>query len=217
MTDGFNEREKNDLLVACHRRCCICHRFCGSKMELDHVVPRAEGGDNTIENAIAVCFDCHAEIHYYNNKHLKGRKFTPDEIKGHKLQWLTICREHPEIFVQPLNADVGCIGALIDELESNYHSSANTSGSFFSRLRDEQFQKAISAGIISILAPDVKDSLLAAYNEIGKANNAIESYTNVGISDGGMLVNQTADKIRARMTPIETAKRKLQEFISIET
>ena len=31
---GFPQRDAKDLLVKCHRRCCICHKFSGVKMEL---------------------------------------------------------------------------------------------------------------------------------------------------------------------------------------
>jgi hypothetical protein len=72
------------LLAACHRRCCICHRFCGVKIETDHIEQAAEGDSDKIENAIPVCFECHAEIHSYNDKHPRGRKFTPDELRHHK-------------------------------------------------------------------------------------------------------------------------------------
>jgi hypothetical protein len=38
-------------------------------MEIDHIVQRADGGQNAMENAIALCFDCHAEAHAYNPRH----------------------------------------------------------------------------------------------------------------------------------------------------
>ncbi len=47
----------------------ICHRYCGVKIELDHIKPRADGGEDDIDNAIAVCFECHAEIYLYNDRH----------------------------------------------------------------------------------------------------------------------------------------------------
>src|SRR2546427_7250793 len=106
-----------DLLVHCHRRCCICHRFCGVKIETDHMDP--DGGDG-IENAIAVCFECHAEIHSYNVQHPRGRKFRPEELKLHKEQWLRICKDNPAALLHPSRAgDVGPLQALIDELEFN--------------------------------------------------------------------------------------------------
>ena len=117
---AFNRDEVARLLAMCHRRCCICHQFCGVKMETDHIIPKDDGGDDNIENAIPVCFECHAEIHSYNIKHPRGRKFTPDELRQHKDQWLQICSEHPEILAKSyMRSDVGPLNALVDELEFN--------------------------------------------------------------------------------------------------
>jgi hypothetical protein len=74
-------------LVACARYCCICHKFCGTKMELHHIKQRADGGDNTFDNCIPLCLDCHAEVKSYNSHHPKGRKFTPGELIKHRDQW----------------------------------------------------------------------------------------------------------------------------------
>ena len=77
---AFDRDQVADLLVQCHRRCCICHRFCGFKMETDHITPPNEGGTDDIDNALPVCFECHAEIHCYNTDHPRGRKFTAEEL-----------------------------------------------------------------------------------------------------------------------------------------
>jgi len=71
--DRFPQKDVDELLAACHRRCCICHRFCGVKIETDHMTPRDEVGPSTIDNAIAVCFECPAEIHSYNDRHPRGQ------------------------------------------------------------------------------------------------------------------------------------------------
>ncbi len=89
------------LLADCHRRCCICHRFCGVKMETDHIVPRADNGPDDIDNAIAVCFECHAEIHLYNDRHPRGREFRPEELRRHRDQWLEVCRTSRSSSHQP--------------------------------------------------------------------------------------------------------------------
>ena len=81
---AFNQKEVNNLLVQCHRRCCVCHKYCGFKMEVHHVKQRADRGDDKIENAIPLCFECHAEVLCYNPKHPKGRKYTKDELLGHR-------------------------------------------------------------------------------------------------------------------------------------
>ena len=76
---AFNREEVSQLLVDVHRRCSICHRFCGVKIETDHIIPAADGGTDEIGNAIPVCFECHAEIHSYNDQHPRGRKFLEKE------------------------------------------------------------------------------------------------------------------------------------------
>jgi len=126
---AFKQSEVNELLTRCHRRCCICHRFCGVKMETDHLIPQAEDGPDDIGNCLPVCFECHAEIHSYNDQHPRGRKFRPEELRAHKEQWLEICRTRPEVFTEPSRqADVGPLQALIDELEFNAEVSKKSSG-----------------------------------------------------------------------------------------
>src|SRR5947209_7202504 len=124
---GFNRAEANQLLAQCHRRCCICHRICGIKMELDHIVPQGESGSDEIENAIPVCFECHAEIHLYNDKHPRGRKYRPDELRQHKKQWLEICQNSPQVLINARGPeDVGPLQALVDELDFNSEVAART-------------------------------------------------------------------------------------------
>lgn len=131
---------------------------------MDHIVPRTKKGPETIDNAIPVCFECHAEIHSYNDKHPRGRKFHPDELRGHKEQWLDICRNEPEIFREAArDSDVGPLQALIDELELNivvtkYYSSEDQ-GCLF---HDEQFRRAIRGGAIATLHEKLKQSILEA-------------------------------------------------------
>jgi len=117
---GFKQTEVNTLLAHCHRRCCVCHRFCGIKIEIHHIQPIEDGGDDSIENAIPLCFECHAEVQLYNDKHPRGRKFRPAELREHKEQWLRICSESPGALLMPQRPyDVGPVQALIDELVFN--------------------------------------------------------------------------------------------------
>jgi len=34
---SFSSSVSDEVLVKCGRRCCICHVFCGTKMELHHI------------------------------------------------------------------------------------------------------------------------------------------------------------------------------------
>lgn len=81
---GFPTSVANEVLVRCGRHCCICDKFVGSKIELHHIVQAADGGDDSVDNCIPLCFDCHAEVNSYNPRHPKGRKYTPTELRGHR-------------------------------------------------------------------------------------------------------------------------------------
>lgn len=92
---AFSPETVEKLLVSCHRHCCICHKPAGVKMEIHHIVPREQGGDDAEDNGIPLCLDCHAEVAAYNPKHPRGRRFTPAELRKHKEQWFAICSKPP--------------------------------------------------------------------------------------------------------------------------
>src|SRR5688572_16165988 len=109
---AFNRTAVEQLLVDCQRCCCVCHRYCGTKIETDHIVPGAEQGGDEIENAIPVCFDCHAEIHTYNPQHPRGRKFTPSELRLHKKAWIALCQSRMASSVATSPVDRAPVGPL---------------------------------------------------------------------------------------------------------
>lgn len=84
---AFSEDVKIKTMVACGRHCCICHKFCGNNMEVHHIKAQADGGDNSFENAIPLCFDCHAIVRQYDPKHPKGIKFSEKELVQHRNAW----------------------------------------------------------------------------------------------------------------------------------
>lgn len=192
MGSGFPRNKVAELLTKCHRRCCICHRFCGVKIETDHILQKADGGHDSIENAIPVCFECHAEIHSYNERHPRGRKFTPEELRGHRDQWLAICEDNPEIMLKAArNSDVGPLQSLIDELEFNstvaQFSQSSQQGCLF---LNDQFLRAIQEGAIATLNDEIKKAVLEAYRTIGRANQLIASAS--ALAHGTELQKPTA-------------------------
>ena len=56
-------------------------------MELHHIEQRADDGEGTYDNCIPLCFDCHADVNSYNDRHPKGKKYTASELKGHRNKW----------------------------------------------------------------------------------------------------------------------------------
>ena len=91
---GFPKTVKDEMLVASARHCCVCHRYKGVKVEVHHIVQESKGGPNTFENAIALCFDCHADAGHYNLAHPKGTKFSPEELIKAKNTWIKMVREN---------------------------------------------------------------------------------------------------------------------------
>lgn len=83
----FSQEVKIKAMVACGRCCAICHKFCGNNMEVHHIKAQAEGGSDEYENAIPLCFDCHAEVRQYDPKHPKGIRFTEQELRQHRDNW----------------------------------------------------------------------------------------------------------------------------------
>ncbi|ELT7571684.1 HNH endonuclease [Vibrio cholerae] len=84
---GFSLKVKEDAMVASGRHCCLCHKFCGLKIEIHHIKPRADGGADTFQNAIPLCFDCHADMRTYDAKHPKGTKYTEAELTRFRDDW----------------------------------------------------------------------------------------------------------------------------------
>ncbi|MGH9429347.1 MAG: HNH endonuclease, partial [Terriglobia bacterium] len=80
----FSPSDKEDALVRCGRRCCICHKFCGTNIECAHI---EAGAGDTLENCIPLCLDCHATAFHYTDEHPKGNKFNPSELRRHRDAW----------------------------------------------------------------------------------------------------------------------------------
>jgi hypothetical protein len=72
-----------------------------------HIEQEADGGSNTIENAIVLCLRCHSEAGHYNPRHPIGAKYSPSELVRHRDQlWAAVAdgRFYPP--VDPLVADL---------------------------------------------------------------------------------------------------------------
>lgn len=221
MPSGFNRREVAALLVRCHRRCCICHRFCCTKIETDHIVPAAESADHSIENAIPVCFDCHAEIHAYNPSHPRGRRFTSDELRAHREQWLQICETRPEIFVEAASqVDIGPLQGLLDELDYNLVISRNLDiESLGFQFHDTQMDRAIREGVISVLDDDLRIAISSAYGAVSLANESTRAWVNRYDHHGPDYTGangKTLKEVQRAIPLIQQARDRLLQFVKSE-
>ena len=83
----FSPKVQEDALVACGRFCCICHRFAGTKIEIHHIIQRADGGSDDFDNAIPLCLDCHADMGKTDAHHTGRKAYTALELKRHRDNW----------------------------------------------------------------------------------------------------------------------------------
>lgn len=84
---SFSEKVQAEALAACGRCCCICHKFCGTKIALHHIKQKAYGGDDTFENCIPLCLDCHEDMGKADPKHATGKHYTERELIMHRDNW----------------------------------------------------------------------------------------------------------------------------------
>lgn len=56
-------------------------------MQCHHITPQSDGGDDTFENCIPLCLECHGEVMAYNPKHPIGKMYTPEELKRRRDEW----------------------------------------------------------------------------------------------------------------------------------
>lgn len=110
---AFDDTIRENALLACGRHCCICHRFCGIKMELHHIRLHSEEGEDSFENCIPLCFDCHSEMKSYDFKHPKGTKYTPSELQRHRDNWYKKIAETGKVnFSDSTNLDLATFKRL---------------------------------------------------------------------------------------------------------
>jgi hypothetical protein len=136
-----------------------------------HIKPIENGGGDSIENAIPLCFECQAEVQLYN-AHPRGRKFSSDELRDHREQWLKICEKSTGALLMPQRPyDVGPIQALIDELDFNGEISKLTADDTIGALfLVSQFERSISEGLFSLLPDQVRKPISSTYATLMRAN-----------------------------------------------
>lgn len=88
----FSPQVRRSLLVRSGRRCCLCWKFCGIKIEVHHIIPASSPNSSDDEdNGIPLCLNCHVEVGTYNDQHPIGTKFHPEELRQHRdrlFQWI---------------------------------------------------------------------------------------------------------------------------------
>jgi hypothetical protein len=77
---SFSEQDTIRVLLWCGRHCCLCERPSGVGIEVAHLPGKESSSD--IQDAIPLCFDCHAAVGHYNKRHPRGRNYRIEELKA---------------------------------------------------------------------------------------------------------------------------------------
>lgn len=70
---GVEQGIRNTVLGRDNRTCKLCFNNISTvKMQVHHIIPLSDGGDDTISNLITLCAKCHSDVHkegynYYVN------------------------------------------------------------------------------------------------------------------------------------------------------
>ena len=94
---GFSDEVQAEALVASGRSCCICHKFCGTKITLHHIKQKAYGGDDSFDNCIPLCLDCHEDMGKADPNHVTGKHYTEKELRLHRGKWYEFVRKNPVV------------------------------------------------------------------------------------------------------------------------
>ncbi len=95
IANDFSDTTKEEALVRSRRCCCVCKEFAGRLTNVHHIIQKANGGSNDIDNAIVLCLRCHGEAGHYNPRHPTGNKYSPSELRRHRHEWWAWCAENP--------------------------------------------------------------------------------------------------------------------------
>jgi hypothetical protein len=151
----FDADVKTRMFIRCARLCCLCYKQCGTNIEAAHIIAEKDGGPSEEENGIPLCFDCHTEVGHYNDKHPKGNKFRPDELKGRRNHVYKLVESgviHAQIVASQARAKAkGAEPALPADVSRPEPSS-----------EAKRLLKTMIAGGASTMAPGGKMKLLSA-------------------------------------------------------
>lgn len=188
-------------------------------MELHHIKQKADSGSDEPENLIPLCFDCHAEVTLYNNRHPRGRKYSAEELSAHKDQWIKVCQTSAEFLASiPALSDIGPLQGLYNELRFNEiiadRPDANGIGALF---EDSQFSRCMNEGIFWLIGDEVLAPLNEAYFAMKHANALIDG-RKFSSSEGQYVqrTNQAWARVRLSKPLVMKARKLLDKYLKLD-
>jgi hypothetical protein len=75
-------------------------------MQCHHIVPHSNGGEDTFDNCIPLCLECHGEVMAYNPKHPIGTQYSPRELKRRRDEWYEALKNPRVTVLGPAHAKI---------------------------------------------------------------------------------------------------------------
>lgn len=93
----FSDETRIKCLLWSNRRCCLCGKSRGTDIEIHHIDREDDAG---IENAIPLCYNCHAKVH---REAPMGSRYRPKELRKRRDQ---IYDEYTLSLVSPTHFEI---------------------------------------------------------------------------------------------------------------
>lgn len=78
------------LLVESRNTCNLCWEK--KDIQIHHIRPIEQGGDNSEDNLIILCLDCHSKVHTKRNL---ARSYTEETLRLYKEKWIELVKKYP--------------------------------------------------------------------------------------------------------------------------
>jgi len=114
---AFSEDDCVRVLLWCARHCCLCGKSAGVGIEVAHLP--GMGSSSDINDAVPLCFDCHAAIGHYNRMHPRGRKYGLLELKARRDQ---VYDEQTSHLVPPISYGLTQEGYILPDVGFRVHN-----------------------------------------------------------------------------------------------
>lgn len=96
----ISEDVEAKLLVEARNTCCLC--WTSREVQIHHIIPVEKGGDNSEENLVVVCLNCHSGVH---TRRYMARNISVATLRLYKETWLDLVRRFPSDAASAVHAE----------------------------------------------------------------------------------------------------------------
>lgn len=146
-------------------------QYCGISppnvvLEIDHIRPVSNGGDNSEENLITACFDCN------RGKAANELSAVPDTL-AKKMKVVEEKAEQMKAYERMIRSRKAAITRKVNKIEAVFREV------YEDRLLTESFKDSVRLFLKKLPAPDVEDAMSIAVVRVGDPEGALKYFCGV--------------------------------------